>query len=500
VIQPGLLSLYLRRGVARGEIVYGLSDIDLLIIINNSNSNEVRKRLVRRYKILSFFIPLFGDASREFAIYSKDEFILLYRDFPFYRGWFHEGKTTWRLLYGEDIVKTLPDMDHNQLAIAALEEFKVWWTHLIGNIVENSSLPLLNRKYLWYKVIAEAAKAYLFIVKNKKFYKRDEALIEIAPFLSAEEQNHISTIIRYKEHLLRKEQIEMTAFTNLYIRLMNESFNEVFGKNIIEDNNINLEFEKYNVVELSKYSNVLEQIEKLGLLIKSDDIPLQEILVFPKVEFYFDVIDNSDLNMLNIALISDNDISAKNIQKLCSHVNTVLGSTNNEPFIVIMKYEIALSLTIQNRLTCIKSKANDPIFFCMISNLHKQKEPQLKTSMLSDRCSFPSTLFKDKIARRNEIIDTALGGREVFRFNEKEFIEFFWSAARTRLLNRDIRNDTLFIPVSCNQINLILLERFNDHREWLSTLYSKYENLLTENDGEIYKLYPSMLNLLNKIK
>ena len=28
----GVLAVYLRRGVARGEIVYGLSDIDLLVI------------------------------------------------------------------------------------------------------------------------------------------------------------------------------------------------------------------------------------------------------------------------------------------------------------------------------------------------------------------------------------------------------------------------------------------------------------------------------------
>ncbi len=120
----GVLAIYLRRGVAKGEIVYGLSDIDLSVIIEDRGGEEqaVKEMVRATYNKLSRFIPLLGQGDKELEVYSASEFSDLYDDYSFYRYRFNEGKYTWRLLYGTDLVKALPALEDFKLYLPATEE------------------------------------------------------------------------------------------------------------------------------------------------------------------------------------------------------------------------------------------------------------------------------------------------------------------------------------------------------------------------------------------
>ena len=56
----GVVAIYLRRGAAKGEIIYGLSDIDLLVIVKDEEDDQkgqlTKERVRATYDRLSRFI------------------------------------------------------------------------------------------------------------------------------------------------------------------------------------------------------------------------------------------------------------------------------------------------------------------------------------------------------------------------------------------------------------------------------------------------------------
>lgn len=63
----GVLAIYLRRGLAKGEVVHGLSDIDLAVLVKDDGvkGQSTKKRVREVYNRLSRLIPLFGSADKE---------------------------------------------------------------------------------------------------------------------------------------------------------------------------------------------------------------------------------------------------------------------------------------------------------------------------------------------------------------------------------------------------------------------------------------------------
>jgi hypothetical protein len=166
----GLVSIYLRRGSAGKEIVYGLSDIDLLVLLDDKHIQEQEKVGII-YDRLSSIIPLFGTREKELGIHSISGFLALYRDHDSYRYRFDEGKHQWKLLYGKDFVQTLNSLKNTELDILAAEELKVWWAFLTDEIDLDPSIPRFRRKYQWYKAIAETAKIYIFLCFKRRVFR-----------------------------------------------------------------------------------------------------------------------------------------------------------------------------------------------------------------------------------------------------------------------------------------------------------------------------------------
>ena len=155
------------------------------------------------------------------------DFFDLYDTYDFYRGWFNDGKTTWKLLAGSNIVATLPVPSDTQLVISMAEEYKVWWAHITHEFIHDNLTPLFKRKYLWYKAISEAARAYLSILHGKSVYEREKALYKLNHYLLTEERGYINNILNCKHHLLGTEKIQVDELLNLYIKMTCQSYQEL---------------------------------------------------------------------------------------------------------------------------------------------------------------------------------------------------------------------------------------------------------------------------------
>jgi len=64
----GVRSVYLHRGLASSRPIYGLSDIDLLVVIDNEQHQRVAARVQYQYELLRRIIPML--AKGELALYN----------------------------------------------------------------------------------------------------------------------------------------------------------------------------------------------------------------------------------------------------------------------------------------------------------------------------------------------------------------------------------------------------------------------------------------------
>ena len=138
-------SIYLIRGFARGEAVYGQSDIDFLVVVKEEATVNT---VVSRYQNLARICPLF-DKTHGVASFEKMQSI--YRQYDLCKYRYNIDAGHWKLLYGDDIRKcfsesiTGPLRDRSLLA----ELCKTWNT--LANNIRSDHLPGFKINYLLRK-------------------------------------------------------------------------------------------------------------------------------------------------------------------------------------------------------------------------------------------------------------------------------------------------------------------------------------------------------------
>ncbi len=113
----GVRSVYLRRGLASGRAVYGLSDIDLLVMLDGDAPQGTAGRVRRQYALLRRFVPMLPP-EEELALYEPEQFRRLYERSPFYRLRFDRGRRAWRRLRGGDVFDLLPPAEDRERELA----------------------------------------------------------------------------------------------------------------------------------------------------------------------------------------------------------------------------------------------------------------------------------------------------------------------------------------------------------------------------------------------
>ncbi len=98
-------AIYATRGVASGEIVPGVSDIDLVVI--GDWDEEEHSGVVTALRRLSHLSPLYDGLLWQSA-HSLTTFHSLYETDFFYQCRFDQGRSEWKLLHGDDVVAGLP--------------------------------------------------------------------------------------------------------------------------------------------------------------------------------------------------------------------------------------------------------------------------------------------------------------------------------------------------------------------------------------------------------
>jgi hypothetical protein len=130
--RPGLEALYLCRGCAKGEILPGVSDIDLVLVTAGSGAErEALVRVFARMRALTFGLV---DAYPSLVV-PRATLEHRWRTAPSWQHRIGEGRSTWRLLAGADVLGDLPPLAEAQGRSAAYLEVARWWLHFADRLL-----------------------------------------------------------------------------------------------------------------------------------------------------------------------------------------------------------------------------------------------------------------------------------------------------------------------------------------------------------------------------
>ena len=500
----GVVAIYLRRTGATGDIVYGLSDIDLLILIKDeaedSKSNVIKETIMKTYDRLSKFIILLGNKEQELGIYSISEFYKLFTDYPFYTYRFNDGRYTWRLLHGRDIVTELPPIEKNKLYLSSLEELKVWWDFLRSELTGEYSPPRFKKKYLWYKAISEAAKIYLLINGDTAIHSRNTALCKIKRYLSREQCLMIEKIAKYPKHLNARDDLDVNDLTRLFMTLVAQIHSNIEHKPSFNTGDRTAVIPPPGSNALIMNQSITDLISKFDHEIRYELLPyLEHIALIPQVEFEVNSLMNSDIDSFYLVLVQKSYIPIEKLRKVQSLFGQNLNPQNVEPFLVTDE-STAFSLQKNEPHHCIKSIKTSPLFFALLSgNMDSSSqnvagdEPQV--------IHFPASFetIESTIRRRVTEIKTLAADKDIFKMKSFEFLKFFWGSARAILLAHYFKDCEISIPITSRQILDALIRHLPAEAIWLKALHMEYTKELLGEENQSYRYFHNAVVLLNQL-
>ena len=157
---PGVKSVYLTGSFAGGRVLYGISDIDLVIFMEGQETDAVRSRIDRGFSRLRIFFPVLG-ADRK-SVFFLDGFDEKWADFPILQHLFDENFYRYRLLYGKDVISamSLPALSDDAFRQSILWKMKYWMEKIVL-ILCSKRLTEIQKKYSLYKALDDVARIHL---------------------------------------------------------------------------------------------------------------------------------------------------------------------------------------------------------------------------------------------------------------------------------------------------------------------------------------------------
>lgn len=490
----GVETIYLRRGVAKNEIKYGLSDIDLSVLISDKDADSLRTKVLSLYHNLSLFLPFFAGGKEEIGIYTEKEFFKLYEENAFFKYRFQKGKSEWKLLFGEDLVDKLPDLKNNELVVPAIEELKLWWHRLNFVFQKKSNLPEFKRTYLWLKAIGDASHVNLFVCQKERITNREMSLEKIKDYSNYNRKRMIEEVQSCFKNLALKMSIEEEELLLLYMDLANETICKIESEKPQRtcDKKAMLKTVGYNDLIIGK--NTAELMSRIEIYVNTE---LQDFLsswaIFPQVYLGPDIFFITDIDSLNLVLVPKKFIPLDKLRILNGFHEKAFSLQHMDIFI----YYRSSSFSIQSdtEWKAIKISRQDPFFFsllkkCSFAEIREEKTQELFSETAPD--------FNFSIQRRAEMIEKFLSDRDVYKMSPLNFSRFFWSAVRTKAINSSLDNDIIRIPLNSSQIMIFLKEYYAEFK-WLSEFYMEYRKVLQSMESETYRFYDQLIDFLKRM-
>ncbi len=171
----GIVAIYICRGCAKREITPGISDIDLVVI--TTNDANVRRSIQKTCRMLGVLTGNLIDYYPNLVLTME---IMEHRwhTSPVWQYRYQEGKSTWALLYGRDVLGSLPELTGQQLQASCYAEMNQWWARFADFLLKPGRYAedVLMRNMICYKVVSELVNVQWAMRTGEYRYSRAEGL------------------------------------------------------------------------------------------------------------------------------------------------------------------------------------------------------------------------------------------------------------------------------------------------------------------------------------
>lgn len=178
---PGLRAVYLTRGGAARRVLPLLSDLDFAVVVRGLDA-AARRELLHSYARLAGATSLLD---RTLGVFDEDDVRRLHETNDYFAYRFTEGKRTWRLLHGRDVVRELPDLPEEALQAGYRAELPVWWANFCWRLLHDRRYAdePATRRYTCFKALSEILKLERALEGRGLVTDREEALALALPDL-----------------------------------------------------------------------------------------------------------------------------------------------------------------------------------------------------------------------------------------------------------------------------------------------------------------------------
>lgn len=151
---PLTRSVYVSRSMARDEITYGVSDVDMVIVGEWPEDEQIR--LMRRLGVLTKLSPLY-DSGLWQQVHHRESLRDLWETDYFFQSRFDEGRRQWRLEYGSDLAAALPAVPDHRRGGGYYMEARNWWLHFLASAFGSgpTAQDEVFRNSIAYKAVTE---------------------------------------------------------------------------------------------------------------------------------------------------------------------------------------------------------------------------------------------------------------------------------------------------------------------------------------------------------
>ena len=149
-----VLAIYLCRGCAKSDITPGISDIDLVIV--TTNDSQEKRSIEGAFRALGILTARLIDYYPN-LVKTRATLEHRWRTAPAWQYRYHEGRTTWRLLFGADVLSSLPPLTERQRVSSCYAEMNRWWLLFADQLLKTGKYhhdPIM-RNVICYKAVSE---------------------------------------------------------------------------------------------------------------------------------------------------------------------------------------------------------------------------------------------------------------------------------------------------------------------------------------------------------
>jgi hypothetical protein len=468
---PDVRAIYLRRGLAGGRPIYGLSDIDLLVMVEGELSGKPAARVRHQYDLLRCVIPMLPEPA-ELGIYNKEYFRLLYERSTFYRGRFDEGRRSWKRLYGDDIFQHLPPPRADAREVA-WQELRPAWNYLALEIMPEpaarsgrNNRPSFVRKYVAYKAVAEAARASLIAQGEVPALSRDRAIVQSAMVFPDIAEN-LKEVRHMRKNLLAAKVPDRDALLHTYLELARKTFAAM-----------------PQTAAVSRRVLILP-VHRDGMLLSTEDLVLigsagaelggvDRIALIPRLSF--DAVATLDLDPVELAgatadsfdlvLLGRSLPFAAALRRFNERIESLRPLVNS----YFCDGEIAVALR-PTKGWAIMDKHQAPEFFAALDSARPFcGRVEIAGAVECDR-PFDG---EDALELRAQMLLGLFGKPDAFQLPARSFFTLFWEAGRAFVLAKRHGDPVIEVPAGSAQIVEALLAYTPAQENELRSIHAEY--------------------------